>query len=464
MGVRVFKLLSIVLVLTQLVGCSMLEKSGSSSQFKLRNHKKETLSNGLQIVWIPDNALPRTSIQLLLKAGSIYESNDEAGLNSLVADMLGESTKKRNALELASELEFYGLDFGARGGADSTVMSISGLSMYQTQMIDFFSEILMESTFDEKDLERRKAITLAGIRRIQDNPSSVADISFNRALFPGHPYGRLVQGELRTVQGLSREDCLRFFKVYYRPQRAMLAVTGQFDEKFKGQVRKALGAWESWENIDTLPKLEIDFKSEMLTFHKKDLEQTQIRFGHLSIPRNHPDFLKLRAANMVFGGAFASRLNQKIRDDLGLTYSVSSINDTNLLAGSFEVSTFTRHDKVQEMVTQVRELYSALVKEGITERELEGAKSVMIGQFPMAVETTDRLAYNMLALWAWGVDESYLSTFQKQVRALTVQDVNEAIQKHLKPEALKTLIYTDRSKAQKDLQALGIKNIQEFKL
>jgi zinc protease len=323
---------------------------------------------------------------------------------------------------------------------------------------------LTEPKFDPKDLQRRKLNTIAGIKRVQDNPSSVADVSFNRELFPKHPYGRLISGHPDTLSQFTFEDCIRVHKVFYRPQRSLLVVSGNFNSNTQDMIRREMSQWEKWQDVETNPE-EVKASSKFeIVVNKSNLEQTQIRFGHLLVPRHHPDFLKIRAANIVLGGAFASRLNQRIRDDLGLTYSIASSIDGNLLAGDFTISTFTRHDKVLEMVTEVKKVYQNFVENGVTDQELLGAKSVMIGQFPAAIETTDHLGYNLMALWAYGVSEDYLKSFQKTVSQFEKEEINRIIKQHFKLEDLSILIYTDISKTDKQIKSLGLSKIIEFKL
>jgi zinc protease len=171
--------------------------------------------------------------------------------------------------------------------------------------------------------------------------------------------------------------------------------------------------------------------------------------------------MELRLANLILGGGFVSRLNSKVRDDLGLTYSIFSQFDTKKQRGTFVISTFTRNDKVGETIKNTREIFSQFVAQGITEPELAAAKAVLTGQFPMAIETTDRLALNLMLLRLYGVSDSYLKNFLKDVNAITVAQVNEAIHKHFSVENLKTVVYADQSKVGKQLKALGPVTVQK---
>ena len=116
----------------------------------------------------------------------------------------------------------------------------------------------------------------------------------------------------------------------------------------------------------------------------------------------------MRLANLILGGEFASRLNQHVRDDLGLTYSISSEIDSRKFAGTFEISTFTRNEKVTETLLTTYQDVQKFIAEGINEKELRAAKSFLLGQFPLALETVDRLGYQLILLRAYGISDDYL--------------------------------------------------------
>lgn len=423
-------------------GCAMLQNQSQSHKLKLRPYFRETLENGLEVIWIKDETLPRVSLQLMMRAGSIFETDEEAGLNSMMMSMLNESTKKRSVQELADYSEYYAIDYGASGGSESSRMSMTALVTQRDKMLPIFEEVLLQPAFAAKDLERRKANIIAGYKRLFDDPSTVADIEFNKLLYPQHPFGRLIMGEPQSINQLTEADLLRFYQLYVRPQRSILVVGGHWDDNFKEQVKVTFNKWKKWDNVDKKTASPLLPPAQTVTKTKKDLEQSQIRLGHLSVARKHPDFIKLRLANMVLGGAFASRLNQKIRDDLGLTYSISSSLDVNRDIGSFEISTFTKPDQVTTMITEIKKLLEQFVSQGITQQELDGAKSVSIGQFPSAIETTDRMGSLLANLWLLDVNDDYLKNYQSIIEQVTLVEVNQAIKEHIHPDKLQVLIYT----------------------
>ena len=186
--------------------------------------------------------------------------------------------------------------------------------------------------------------------------------------------------------------------------------------------------------------------------NKPSAQQTQIRIGHIGLKRSHPDYMSVRLANFILGGDFTSRLNQRIRDDLGLTYSISSSFDFRLNEGPFLISTFSRHDVVGKVLEETLKMMNDFVDKGVTEQELNTAKSVFKGQFPAVIETADRYAGNINALRFYGVGEAYLANFNQLVSAVSVKQVNEAIKKYFKTQNLTVVLYTDKEKVMSQLK------------
>ena len=185
--------------------------------------------------------------------------------------------------------------------------------------------------------------------------------------------------------------------------------------------------------------------TKMKFFTKPNLKQTQIRLGQRGIPRNNEDFLKLRLANEILGGGFSSRLNQKIRDDLGLTYSIGSSIDARSDRGIFIVSTFTKNETAGKTLTETLAVFQEFVENGVNETELRAAKNLLIGQFPKVIETPDRLASTYMFLDFYGVPRSYLSDFIKNLEKISLTEVNEVIKKYYHPRNFRIVVYGDEN-------------------
>ena len=434
--------------------CSTFSKFGSSN-FQIKPVEEETLPNGLKILWLPDSSLPRISLNLLLEVGSLDESAGQEGLNALTAAMLDQGTAKHNAPELADALDQLGADINHSANSDFTTLSASGLSTTRKELLDLFAEIILTPAFQDAEVERERSVILAALTKTQDQPSGFADEKLDQEIFAPHPYGNSVLGKVKSVKGFRRTDLLRHYFGFYRPNNSILSVVGQIDANFKDEVRATLKGWGKSEVKRVAHSPAQAKATRTVLISKKGLQQTQIRMGHLGLVRSSPDFLSFRMANVILGGAFASRLNQRVRDDLGLTYSIHSSSDARLEPGMFEVSTFTRHEKTADTILETKKLVQDLVDKGITDQELDSAKALLIGQFPSAVETADKLAYNLMVLRRYGISDDYLKYFQRDVQRLTKAEVNASIKKNLHPENLQIVIFSDE-------KALGAEQLKRL--
>ena len=429
--------------------------------FVLKKYTEERLPNGLTLLMIPDHSLPRISFEMLIKAGSAQDPKGKEGLNALTADLIDQGTTLRSAEQLSDEFNELGTELTQSATYDYTLVQVSGLSLTKDQLLNLYADVILHPAFSETEVNRNKSQTVAAIQRILDQPTAYADILLSREVFGGHPYSHNIHGNIKSVSKLNRNDLVAQYKKYYRPNNSILSISGDFDDAFIAKVKKAFASWPSG-NLAPLPvsKVQLSNAGEFKLISKPDLKQTQIRWGQVGLQRNNPDFLKMRLGFIVLGGGFASRLMQHVRDDKGLTYSISAASDTRLFSGLFEISTFTRNEKAKETIEETKKVIQDFSQQGITAKELDDAKALLIGQFPAALETTDRLAMNLMLLRLYGVSDDYLHSFHKLVAGITVDDVNAAIRKHFAPEKMTLVVYADQKAVEPQLKQLGSLKIE----
>lgn len=419
----------------------------ASNGFKLRPMREVQLENGLKVLFIADNSLPRVSMTMLVKTGARQDPQGKEGLNSLTAGLLEQGTQSKNALVLADELGQLGTTINIEPSNDFTVIAMDALVNSSDKMLGLYSDIVLNPAFLDAEVARAKSQTIAQQQKKIDNPSTFANDAFDDFLFKGHPYANDITGTPATVRKISKQDIIRHYLNNYRPNNSQLAVVGRFDKAFEAKVAEAFKKWPGKPIRDfSTPELKPIEGLEVKLLSKAGLQQAQIRIGAFGIRRNDPDFLKLRLANVALGGEFGSRLNQTIRDDMGLTYSIYSYFDSRADRGPFAINTFTKNETVGKTLDETLKVLTSFVETGLTEAELKASKEQMMGQFPRAIETADRLAYNILILNYYGVPLSYLQDFNKNVAALSLNDVNQAIAKHMNAKNLRVLIYADEKK------------------
>lgn len=418
--------------------------SKESGSFTLQPYKVVALENGLKIIFVHDTSLPRLSLTLMIKTGVMQETADKAGLNALTAYLLEQGTQSRDAMKIADEFGQLGSELDITPGADVTTIYSDSLSASSESLLDLFVDVAMNPSFKETEIGRLRSQLVAGLQKKVDDPSSFTDTRMDQFLFENHPYGRDIRGTPESLKVLSKQDVIKHYLTFYKPNNASLAVVGSFDEGFESRVKEVFGKWtkRTIPVVKTAEAPAIDgLKVKLLV--KKGLQQTQIRISSVGIARSNEDFLSLRLANEILGGGFASRLNQKIRDDLGLTYSIQSYFDVRKDKGSFDVMTFTKNETAGKTLDETLNVISDYVKNGAQDSEISAGRNLLIGQFPRAIETADRLAYNLLALDFYGIPTDYLVNYNKTVAGLDAKDANQAFKKIVDPSKLKIVVYGD---------------------
>lgn len=426
----------------------------SGPALKLREYRVQQLPNGMKIYFVRDDSLPRVSLQLLVKVGQRDEPADLVGINSVVASLLDQGTTTKSAGQLAEAFNALGTEFGASPSDDLSFYSASTVTPEASKLLDLFVDVMTRPAFSEKELGRTRAQYLAAIRRRMDNPSGFAGLQYEKFLFGAHPYGRDSLGDEKSLKRIKRADLLRYYLAWYRPNNAIMAVTGRYDADFEKKVADAFSKWGRRKVKDVeSPKLAQIGGTSMRLVSKPGLVQTQIRMGRMGIERANPDDFKLRLANEALGGGFGSRLMQKIRDDLGLTYSISSGFDAREKGGSFTISTFTKNETAGRTIEEIFKVYREYVEKGITQAELDTAKAQLIGQYPRSLETADAMAGQLLMIDFYKLPIAYLTDFPKLIERISLTEVNEAIRKHLGDGSLRVLVYGDKRAVAGQLKA-----------
>lgn len=443
------RILSIAIFGLLALSCSKSVKNDATTaattpaKSHLRPYTEKTLSNGLQVLLIEDKSLPYVSYGMVIKTGAAADPANQRGLSHFVASLLEKGSGDRTATQIADDFGQLGSSFESSVDEDYVFLSTSGISTFRDKLLTLFSQIVTSPTFADNEVERLRKQVQAHLVQRMDDPDAIASLAFRSFLFGEHPYAHSAIGNAKDVAKLQRRDLISHYLQYYRPNNAVLAVVGQYgndiipklEEKFKGWKPREVKALE----IPAIPGIQ---KIQMELVEKSDLAQTQIVLGHEGIARSNPDYLALRVANGVLGTGFSSRLVNQIRDNLGLTYSISSDFDSRKGTGPFTIATFTRHEKVGQTLSETFRLLKQFRDSGVTKSELELAKGYLAGHYLRSIETADKLAFNLLILRIYGIPDTYLSEFKANLDSINLDQVNAVVKKYFKPEQMKVVVHS----------------------
>ena len=398
--------------------------------------KRVVLKNGITMLFVETHALPMVNISVAIRAGAIYDPQDNPGVANLTAMLLDEGTKSRTSKQIAEEIDFIGGKLSASGGEDFSSASLVVLKKDLKTGMDLLSDILLNPAFPEEELERKKKETIASIISEKDDPGAVVSKAFYKAVFPGHPYGIPVQGEEESVGRITRDDIVRFYQQYYKPNNAIVAVVG--DLGYKEAVALIEEYFRQWgKSKITLPDVpavtKVTKKGSILI--DRNITQANIVLGHTGISRDNPDYYAVSVMNYILGGGgFQSRLIKEIRDKKGLAYSVYSRFDVNKYPGAFSVEIQTKNESALEALEGIKAELNKIRDEKVSDEELKDAKSYITGSFPLKFDTNAKISNFLVQIEFYNLGLDYLNEYVKKIERITKDDIMRVARKYIDTE------------------------------
>jgi len=385
---------------------------------------REVLPNGIVLLVAERPAVPIVATRLYLPAGAAFEPSDRGGLANLTGALLTRGTAKRTGPEIDAAIEFVGGGLDAGAGRDGLTASLAVLKRDLALGLDLLAEVVLSPTFPEDELKRTVGEIQAAIKRSEESPGTLAGRALGRLIYPGHPYGRPVEGTRESVGRLTRQDVVAFYREHARPDSAVIAVVGAVT--IAEARREILARFGGWQRPASPPPAITPASgapapgSEAIT---RELTQATILLGRQAVRQSHPDYFPLAVASYVLGGGSASRLYARVREEGGLAYSVGSYVNPGRFGASFVVSAQTRTAEVPRVLDTIREELLRMAREPVSDRELALAKAYLIGSFPLRLDTSRKVADFIVALEVLGLGLDYPDRYKASVARVSAADV-----------------------------------------
>jgi len=379
------------------------------------------------------------------------------------AEFLTLGTARRHQLQLAEDIESRGASLQARGGWDATLVTLEGLAEDFPELLATLAEVVQMPGFSEEEFPLLKERRRAELVHLLDEPREMANLRFLRLFFGEAPYGHPVAGDLQSLEALSPEDLRAFYLREFVPETSTLAVVGMVP--WSRAQEEASRLWEGFKGGGPASPLYRAAPQEVCApgiylWDRPELTQSEIRLGHLGLPRSHPDYFLVKLVNYILGeGGFSSRLMARIRSDLGFTYGIRSHFSFRRAPGPFIVSTFTPASNTARVVQEIQGVIKEVVHQGVGAPELAEAQSYYVGHFPLGLETPRGLSRQVISMDLYGLGPDYLKGYCDQIRRVTLGAAAQAARTYLQPEALVTLVMGPAAQC---AQALG--NLGEVKI
>ncbi|MBI4529282.1 MAG: insulinase family protein [Deltaproteobacteria bacterium] len=410
--------------------------------------QRSVLENGIVLLSSEQNTLPMVTLTLLIRAGSRYDPAAREGLANLTARLLTYGTKTRSAVEINETLDFIGASLSTACSEDVATLNLTVLKKDLDTGLSLLAELLTESIFPEQEIEREKQSIIASIRAKYEEPGEVAQMKFMEALFPQSRYGRPVEGTADSVRAITGDGPVEFYRQYYRPNRAILAVVGNIThQEMTQRISTVFQSWKKGPTADEAPPSVLPGPSRLVRIDQ-NLTQANIIVGHVGVPRSHPDYYAIQVMNYVLGGGgFSSRLMDSIRNERGLAYSVYSSFGAEKFFGTFQIVMQTKNESAGEAIRIAREEIQKIREKGASREELNAAKDFLVGSFPLRIDTNRKVASFLAQVEFLELGLDYPDRYPNLIRAVTQEDVLRAARRYLDPEKLIVVAVADQGKA-----------------
>ncbi len=403
-----------------------------------------TLDNGLTVVLVENHAAPVISFNVLVRVGSAFETNEEAGLSHFIEHMLFKGTPTRPVGEIARTVEAAGGDINAYTSFDQTVYYINMASRFADVGLDILSDAVQHPLFDAEELKRESEVILEEISRSKDSPEhEVSEKMFN-ATYGTHPYGRPIIGFEKTVKSFNRDSLLNYFNKWYVPSNMVFIVVGDFDpptllarlqKNFSGSKLTQKPLFNT-ELLTTMPVT----TGTRISQHTSNIQATYFNLG-FPIPHfTHHDTATMDLLSQIMAGGESSRLEQIIRQKKHLVQQIYTYSFTPKGAGLFIIGGLLQAKNLEKTMDAVWKEVARLHTHPVTQEELDRAKLNLRSNRIYDKETVGGESGKYASFLAVTDDVHFEDQYYRWIEETTPEDIMEGARRYLRPEAMSGVI------------------------
>ena len=410
--------------------------------------RRTVLPNGLTVLSEFMPGVRSIAFGAWVRSASIHEPAERMGVSHLLEHMVFKGTPTRSAKEIALSLEVLGGSLDAYTAREHTAYQARVLDEHLEQAADVIADLVFRPTLRSADLRLERKVVLEEISMVDDTPDDLVFELHNEAMWGAHPYGYSILGTRDSVRSLGVRELRELHARAYHPPHIVVAASGNVEHDRLLDVLERTGWGRVPRGDDTPIVSPPPVAAPVMTTHvDRDSAQTHIVFGSASVPHADPRRYALTLVSMLMGGGMSSRLFQRVREELGLAYSVYTFQSFHVDTGVHGVYVGTAPETASAAADAIREELARLAAEGLPETELEAGKSQLKGQIMLSLESVSSRMYRAAALELYGEPYKPLDEVLADVDRIGLEEVAGVCRDFFAPEAQTVLSLGPRAAA-----------------
>ncbi len=452
---KIIALLFIALVSTSLsaqIDRSQMPQPGPAPTVNIGEPDSFTLKNGLKVLVVENNKLPRVSARLIIDNKPYAE--EKPGTQAMLASLFGTGTTETSKDEFNEEIDFLGANISF--GSESAFAS--SLSKFFPRVMELLAEGALRPKFTEEEFESEKAKLIESLKANQKDVGTIANrLSSSQAYGRNHPYGQYTSVE--SVEGISLQDVKDVYANYFVPKNAYLVVVGDVSTKdVKKIAKKSFGKWKkATPPSANIPEVEPAEFTQINFVDMPNAVQSEIIVQNtVDLKMSDEDYFPVLVMNQILGGSFGSYLNMNLREDKGYTYGARSSVGASRYASRFRASAGVRNAVTDSAVVEFIKEIDRIRNEKVDLDKLEDTKKKFAGNFVMQLEQPSTVANYALNIEIQGLNDDFYETYLEKINAVTDEDIQRVAQKYLKADQLQIVIAGKGSDVVENLEKIEI--------
>lgn len=399
-----------------------------------------TSPGGIDAWLVQEESIPFVALELRFKGGASLDMPGKRGATNLMVALLEEGAGDLDSRAFAERAESLAASFQFDVGDDAVSISARFLTENQDEALALLRDAITDPRFDQSAIDRVKAQIVSGIRSDAQDPDSIVGAEFDSMVFGDHPYGSAIEGTEESVAALTQDDLFEAHQGALARDRVYVGAAGDVSpDELAQMLDKLLGGLPE---TGAPQPADVDVETEAgVTVVPFDVPQSVAIFGHEGLARDDPDFFAAYVLNEIFGGGgFEARLMEEVREKRGLTYGVYSYLVPKDHAALYLGRVSSANDRIAEAIEVIRDEWAKMAEQGVTQEELDSAKTYLTGAYPLRFDGNAAIANILVGMQMDDLPMDYVKTRNDKVEAITLEDIKRVAQRVLKPDALRFVV------------------------